>query len=89
MFFNEKVKIDIVKFGTKVTFDKAYEYLTKGYIIRSCNDTYGYFIMIENEIYHIGTNSDDACYKVTEFTAFDMKHNWIILEPLKQKDIKK
>lgn len=89
MFFKKKININVIKYGEKVTFDKAYEYLRNGYIIRSLNDTYGYYIMIENEIYHIGTNSDDACFKVTEFTAFDMKHYWTILEPLKQKDIKK
>ena len=89
MFFKKKITVNAIKFGEKAPFDKAYEYLCKGYIIRSCNDTYGYYIMVENEIYHIGTNSDDACYKVDEFTTFDMKHYWIILEPLKQKDIKK
>lgn len=89
MFFRKKVNQNAIKYGEKVPFDKAYEYLRKGYFIRSLNDTYGYYIMIENEIYHIGTNSDDACFKVTEFTAFDMKHYWTILEPLTQKDIKK
>lgn len=86
MFFKKK-KASI--FNQKVPFDKAFEYLSKGYIVRSCNDTYGYFIMIENDIYHISTHSDDACYNVDQFSAFDMKHDWIILEPLTQKDIKK
>ena len=83
MFFKKKKKSSI--YNQKVTFDKAYEYLRNGYIIRSLNDTYGYYIAIENDIYHISTHSDDACYKVDEFSSFDIKHDWIILEPLSQR----